>query len=114
MTGEIVYRPPEHLRHNCQPPMRCRVYAAPVAPDWPPKFKAWRECTGWHDGYGCINGEAAEPIGAVWRCDCGRNWIVYMPQNHPASSLQVEYRPTWRPASWLERFRARRAARAGG
>lgn len=113
MTGEVLYRPTARDVHECQPPMRCAVYRSradePADDCWAPVFERWQDCDGWHSGNACMNREAAEPIGAVWRCgECGTYWTVWLPKNHPQSRLIVEYRPEWRRATWWERRRARR------
>jgi hypothetical protein len=106
----IVFRP-KPAGHACEPPMRCAVYEdgdGEPGDVSPPKFVRWRECHGRHGDYGCINGEAAEPIGTVWRCDeCGRAWTVWLPRNHPASRVYQCYVPVWRRSTRWERRRRR-------
>jgi hypothetical protein len=96
--------------------MRCAVYdmSETDKDDWAPQFVRWQDCPGRHehDGatYGCINGQAAEPLGSVWRCsECGKYWTVYLPLNHPAARVVTCYVPVWRPSRWRERWRAKLA-----
>lgn len=104
--------------HTCQPPMRCAVYTLKRSHDdlGPMSCNldnvSWRLCTGFHNGYGCLSGEATEPIRSVWICPkCDVHWIVWLRRNHPSSRLWVDYRPTWRRTTWWERRKAHALSR---
>lgn len=74
MTGRVVWRPPAKPEpHDCEPPMA----------------KDASHFT-----------QATEPVGTLWRCDCGRLWraLVF----------------SWRRASWREQLRARYEDERGG
>lgn len=77
MSGEVIYRPD---RHECDPP------------------------TGWASTF-FHHHMTSEEVGSVWRCDCGRLWIVEPYRHRPHENRY------WRPMRRWERKRfARRAA----
>lgn len=55
------------------------------------------------------------PIGTVWRCDCGRLWVVAeIPPPRPGAGQYPADPRYWTRAGWITRWRYRHAGPAAG
>lgn len=107
-SGRLVYSPPKRAAHECQPPLRYRVWHGLTTGE-PPAF-SWSSVPPADRTAGLLDGEPDAPLGSVWRCGCSRYWTaadLTPPDGHGV--VYVARRLGWRPATWLERRRARRA-----
>lgn len=99
----IVWSPPDSPAHICQPPMRDVKVHRPRHPG--------ESVADYQKVKGTVIGtEPDANEGTIWLCPCGKMWTV----RYDSGIRKHGYTPSrhyWSSATWLERIKARRAAR---